>query len=125
MNKKVSRTYTVWQMDTRYRKTLYGMHTSQCGFIHGKFKPSQFFPNDATQLTEDSIEKILLQLNKLWKTQGLLSAQEYLSSYYVPGHLLGMRGTAMSKLDKAPAVRKLPLLWSLGDGDEIPVDSHS
>lgn len=80
------------------------MHTSQCGFIHGKFKPSQFFPNDATQLTEDSIEKILLQLNKLWKTQGLLSAQEYLSSYYVPGHLLGMRGTAMSKLDKAPAV---------------------
>lgn len=47
------------------------MHTFQCGFIQSKFKPGQFFPDDTTEQTEDSIEKILFQLNKLWKTQGL------------------------------------------------------
>lgn len=45
-------------MDTRYTLILYGMHTSQSGFIPGKFKPGQFSEelNDTTELTKDSTE---------------------------------------------------------------------
>lgn len=46
-------------MDTSYRLTLYGTHTSQSGFIQGKFKPGQFSEellNDTTELTKDSTE---------------------------------------------------------------------
>ena len=46
-------------MDTSYRLTLYGTHTSQSGFIQVKLKHRQFSEellNETTELTKDSTE---------------------------------------------------------------------